>query len=198
MAFEDRTGKWHDMGLPKPNSRSDSNPETSKDRNPPGHDPADARIFDVRISPHRSLSRRNFRLLMMLFAGVSIASGLPFILIGAWPVAGFIGLDVAILYLAFRANFRSAHAYEDIIVTPLELLLAKVNARGMRREWRFHPAWVRLDRDEHVEFGLQRIAISSRGRSVEIAGFLGPDAKASFASGLSLALSEARRGPRYS
>ena len=137
-------------------------------------------------------------MLMALFAGISIAASLPFIIMGAWPVAGFLGLDVAILYLAFRANFKSARAYEDIVVTPLELLLAKVNAHGARREWRFHPAWVRLDKDEHVEFGLQRLAISSRGRSVEVAGFLGPDAKADFASGLSLALSEARRGPRFS
>ena len=174
------------MGLPDTDSRSQ------------GHDPADARLFDVRISPHRSLTRRNFRILMALFAGVSIASSLPFVILGAWPVAGFMGLDVAILYLAFQASFKSARAYEDIVVTPLELLLAKVSARGARREWRFHPAWVRLDKDEHAEFGLQRLAISSRGRSVEVAGFLGPDAKADFAFGLSLALHEARRGPRFS
>ena len=161
-------------------------------------DPVIARLFDVRISPHRSLSRRNFRLLMALFAGIGATSSLPFVVMGAWPVAGFMGLDVAILYLAFSASFRSARAYEDIIVTPLELLLAKVSARGARREWRFHPAWVRLEKDEHVEFGLQRLAIASRGRRVEIAGFLGPDAKADVASGLALALSEARRGPRFS
>jgi uncharacterized membrane protein len=165
-----------------------------------GHpnDPAAARLFEARIVPHRSLSPRGFRALMALFTLISVASAVPFVLFGAWPVAGFMGLDVAILYLAFRANFRAARAYEDILVTPLELLLAKVTAAGLRREWRFHPAWVRLNRQEHEEFGLQRLSLCSRGRSVEVAKFLGPDEKADFASNLSRALSEARRGPRFS
>lgn len=161
-------------------------------------DPAQERLFEIRIVPHRSLSRRGFQTLMTGFAAVSVASAIPFVLLGAWPVAGFVGLDVAILYLAFRASFRSARAYEDILVTPLELLLAKVTPKGVRSEWRFHPAWVRLDRQEHEEFGLQRLSLHSRGHSVEIARFLGPDEKATFASKLTRALSEARRGPRFS
>ena len=161
-------------------------------------DPAQAHLFEARIVPHRSLTPRAFRTLMGLFTVVSVASGIPFVLCGAWPVAGFMGLDVAILYLAFRANYKAARAYEDILVTPLELLLAKVTPNGLRSEWRFHPAWVRLDRQEHEEFGLQRLSLRSHGRSVEVARFLGPDEKASFAMGLSQALSEARRGPRFS
>ncbi len=160
--------------------------------------PASKCLLDVRIVPHRSLSSANFRLLMALFALVSIVTSVPFVLLGAWPVAGFMGLDVAIFYFAFKANFKSARAYEDIVLTPLELLLAKVTPRGARVEWRFHPVWVRLDREEHVEFGLQRLSIRSKGRSVEIASFLGPDAKADFASKLTRALSEAKRGPRFS
>ena len=161
-------------------------------------DPAQELLFEARIVPHRSLSRRGFRTLMTGFVVVSVASAIPFVMLGAWPVAGFVGLDVAVLYLAFQASFRSARAYEDILVTPLELFLAKVTPKGHRSEWRFHPAWVRLARQEHEEFGLQRLSLHSRGRSVEVARFLGPDEKADFASSLTSALSQARRGPRYS
>ncbi len=154
-------------------------------------------LLEVRLVPHRSLGATQFRVLMGVFALAGTASSLPFVIAGAWPVGGFMGLDVALLYLAFRANFRAARAYEDISVTPLELLLAKVSAKGRRAEWRFHPAWVRLDKVEHEEFGLQRLAIRSRGQSVEVAGFLGADAKADFASRLARALAEARRGPRF-
>lgn len=161
-------------------------------------DPSQERLFEARIVPHRSLSRRGFRTLMAGFTLISIASSVPFVLLGAWPVAGFVGLDVALVYLAFRASFKSARAYEDIRVTPLELLLAKVTPKGVRSEWRFHPAWVRLDRQEHEEFGLQRLSLHSRGRGVEVARFLGPDEKADFAFSLSKALSRARRGPRFS
>lgn len=160
--------------------------------------PEDLLLFDVRLVPHRSLAATNFRVLMTVFALTSTIASLPFVVAGAWPVAGFMGLDVLMLYMAFRANFRAARAYEDISVTPLELLLAKVSATGLRAEWRFHPAWVRLDKVEHFEFGLQRLSLCSRGRCVEFAGFLGPDAKADLASGLTRALNEARRGPRFS
>jgi uncharacterized membrane protein len=156
------------------------------------------RLFDVRLRPHRSLTPSNFKVLILIFCCAAAVSSIPFIAMGAWPVGGFMGLDVVILYAAFRANFRAARAYEDVVVTPLELLLAKVDPRGSRREWRFNPTWVRLDRQEHAEFGVQRLSLHSRGHSVEVAGFLGPDAKADFASGLSRALSEAKRGPRYS
>lgn len=161
-------------------------------------DPTLRRILSVRLYPHRSLTRRNFHILMMLFSAISFATTLPFVLLGAWPVAGFMGLDVALFYFAFRANFRAALAYEDVRVTPIELWLAKVSPKGQKAEWRFNPSWVRLDREDHVEFGTQRLALVSRGQSVEIAHFLGPDEKAHFADGLSRALAEARRGPQFS
>jgi len=161
-------------------------------------DPTTREIFVARIVPHRSLSRRNFRLLVMLFSAGSFFTSLPFVILGAWPIAGFMGADVALFYFAFRANYPAARAYEDVSVTPLELVLAKVSARGARQEWRFNPSWTRLERREHEEFGLQQLSLVSRGRRVEVAAFLGPDEKAAFARALSRALFEARRGPQFS
>ena len=83
-------------------------------------------------------------------------------------------------------------------MTMLELLLAKVDPRGARAEWRFNPSWVRIEQQTHQEFGLQRIDLIARGNRIEVAGFLGPDQKEVFASDLSRALAEARRGYRYS
>ena len=161
-------------------------------------DPAVERLFDVRLVPHRSLTAGNFRILMLVFVAASVFTSVPFVVMGAWPVAGFMGLDVAILYFAFRINFDAARAYEHILVTPLELLLSKVSAKGSRRDFRFHPAWTRLDKVEHEEFGVMQVALRSRGRSVEVGGFLGADAKATLASNLMKALNDAKRGPRFS
>lgn len=160
--------------------------------------PGNLRLFSARLKPHRSLNRRNFRLLMVIFSGVSFFTTLPFVLLGAWPVAGFMGIDVAIFYFAFRASYHAARAYEDVEVTFFELMLAKVSASGDRAEWRFNPAFVRLEREQHEEFSTPRLALVSRGRAVEIAAFLGPADKAGFATDLSRALAEARRGPRFS
>jgi len=156
---------------------------------------AEPAIFSAVITPHRSLSSTGFLVFMLCIGGISFASGILFLLLGAWPVFGFLGLDVLLVYWAFRANFRAARAYEEVTVTPSELMVRKVSHRGGVREWTLNPVWVRLDRIVHEEFGIERLFLVSHGRRLSIAAFLGPDEKASFARALATALGEAKRGP---
>jgi uncharacterized membrane protein len=101
-----------------------------------------------------------------------------------------------LVYLAFRANYRAANAYEEVTVTASELTVRKVSPRGrVREEWTANPLWVRLQQDVHEEFGVERLLLISRGERLAIATFLGPDEKRSFAQALNQALFEARRGP---
>ena len=156
---------------------------------------AEPAIFSAIITPHRSLNSTGFLILMLVIGGISFVSGMMFLVIGAWPVFGFFGLDVLLIYSAFRANFRAARAYEEVTVTASELTVRKVSHRGNVREWTLNPVWVRLDRIVHEEFGIERLFLVSRGRRLPIAAFLGPHEKASFARALSTALGEAKRGP---
>jgi uncharacterized membrane protein len=133
---------------------------------------------------------------MLGIGGVSFVAGVMFLLIGAWPVFGFLGLDVLLIYWAFRINYRAARAYEEVTVTTSELTVRKVSHRGSVREWTLNPLWVRLERVAHEEFGIERLFLISHGRRLSIAACLGPDEKASFAGALSTALSEAKRGPK--
>jgi uncharacterized membrane protein len=151
-------------------------------------------IFSAVLTPHRSLGHAGFLVLMLVFGGISFVSGMLFLMMGAWPIFGFFGLDVLLLYLAFRLNYRHAAAYEEVKVTPVALTVRKVSHRGQAREWVLNPLWVRLDKVVHEEFGIERLLLVSRGRHLSIANFLGPDEKASFAKALGNALNEARRG----
>jgi uncharacterized membrane protein len=153
-----------------------------------------APIFEAVITPHRSLGRNGFLILMAAVAGVSFAAGLVFLVMGAWPVLGFFGLDVLLIYLAFKINYRAAAAYEVVTLTPVELKIRKVSHRGQVREWLLNPLWTRLDKVTHEEFGIERLSLVSRGRRLTVASFLGPDEKASFAKALGRALGEAKRG----
>lgn len=153
-------------------------------------------IFSAVITPHRSLDRVGFIVLMGLVSLVSFVGGMVFLIAGAWPVFGLFGLEVALLYWAFRANYAAAAAYEEVTVTPAELKVRKVSHRGQVREWKLNPLWVRLDRVTHEEFGIERLFLVSRGRKLAIASFLGPQEKESFAKALAAALGEAKRGPR--
>jgi uncharacterized membrane protein len=157
--------------------------------------PPEPTLFSAIITPHRSLSRAGFVLVMMLVGGVSFVGGVVFFVVGAWPVVGFLGLDVLLVYLAFRANYRAATAYEQVTVTPSELRLRKVNHRGEAREWTMNPLWTRLERETHEEFGLLRLFLVSRGLRLAVAGFLSPHERESFAHALAAALAEAKRGP---
>ena len=151
-------------------------------------------IFSAVLTPHRSLGRVGFLVLMTAFGAVSFAAGMVFLLDGAWPIFGFFGLDVLLLYWAFRLNYRRAAAYEQVTVTPNALKVRKVCHRGRAREWVLNPLWVKLDKVVHEEFGIERLFLVSRGKQLAIANFLGPDEKASFAQALGNALSEAKRG----
>ena len=156
---------------------------------------AEPTLFSAIITPHRSLSGTGFLLVMATVGGMSFIGGMFFYLLGAWPVVGFLGLDVLLVYWAFRANYRAAAAFEQVVVTPSELRLRRVNHRGEVAEWKLNPVWTRLDRESHDEFGLLRLFLVSRGRRLSVGGFLSPKEKESFATALSAALGEARRGP---
>jgi uncharacterized membrane protein len=151
-------------------------------------------LFSALLTPHRSLNRTGFVLLMAFVSIVSFVAGLVFLSMGAWPVVGFLGLDVLAIYWAFKVNFHRAAAYEEISVTPSALHVRRVTHLGAVSEWTFNPLWVRLDVEADDEFGVERLALVSHGRSLGIASFLGPDEKQSFAKALMAALNAAKRG----
>jgi len=158
---------------------------------------SEVQILSARLTPHRSLNRAGFLAVMLFLSVVSFVTGMVFLMIGAWPVLGFFGLDVLVVWWAFKVNFRTARASEEIVVTPSELRVRRVSHRGHVAEWTFNPLWVRLDQEVDEDFGIEHIYLISRGRRLLIAGFLGPDEKASFYKALIEALNAARRGPTY-
>ena len=154
-------------------------------------------LFSALLTPHRSLSRTGFLALMTFLTFISFAAGLAFWLMGAWPVLGFFGLDVLVIYWAFRLNFRHARASEEIRITPSELRLRRVSHRGHVVEFVLNPLWVQLDQKTHAEYGVEKLYLLSKGRRVSIGSFLGPDEKASFAKALMAGLQAAKRGAIY-
>src|ERR1700748_1507545 len=161
------------------------------------HGDAEPVLFSALLTPHRSLNRTGFVLVMTFLSVVSFATGIAFLIMGAWPVFGFLGLDVLAIYIAFKINFGRARAVEEITITPSELRLRRVSHRGHVVEWVLNPLWVQLDQKTHAEFGIEKLYLVSRGRRVSVASFLGADEKASFAKALTAALQAARRGPTY-
>ncbi|MEP9351987.1 DUF2244 domain-containing protein [Xanthobacter sp. KR7-65] len=151
-------------------------------------------VYAVTLAPHRSLSQRGFLMVMAGVGAVSLVCGGVFLAMGAWPIFGFFGLDVLLVYIAFRASFRSARAREHILVTPSLVEVRREPARGRKSTTRLNPFWTRLWREDDDEHGTLDVALVSGRRTVPVGRFLGPDQKAALASDLAEALATVKKG----
>ena len=155
---------------------------------------AETAIFHAWLTPHRSLSRRGFNTMMGVLAILSLFVGIGFVSNGAWPVVGFFGLDILILWLAFRASYRAAEAREEVRVSRTELLIRKVSPKGRVEEASYNPFWTRLLVRRTQEIGVTGMAVTGKGATTEVGAFLNPDDRESFAAAFGRALATARRG----
>ncbi len=143
--------------------------------------------FERVLLPHRSLPLRGFHLLMLILGLISLAVGIGFVAIGAWPVIGFFGLDVALVYIAFRLNYRSARRSETIRLAGDAFTVERVSVRGERRMWRFQPFWLRVILEERGD-EWNRLLVASHGRSLAIGDILTPAARRELAVSIREAL----------
>jgi uncharacterized membrane protein len=148
-------------------------------------------FFERTLLPHRSLPPRGFRLLMLLLGGLSLIVGIIFVSLGCWPVVGFFGLDVVLLYLALRLSYRSARQREILRLDQADFTVERVDIYGGRRLWRFQPFWLRVVLEERPDQS-NRLLLASHGRSLLIADFLGPPMRRELAASLRSALSHWR------
>lgn len=128
---------------------------------------------------------------MLAIGGVSFVSGMAFLLMGAWPVMGCFGLDVALVYIAFKLNYRAARAYELVELTPSTLTLMQVSASGETKSFEFNPYWVRVLFTERPDGG-NHLKLASHGRELEFGRLLNDEERRDFAHALSGALSASR------
>ena len=152
-------------------------------------------FYDAVLQANRSLPPRGFAVLMLVLAALSFAIALFCVLHGAWPVTPFFGLDVGLVYVAFRVSYRRARLREELRLTEERLTVERVSPRGERRRWQFQPFWLRVRLEEEDEHS-NRLLLTSHGRSLAIGGFLGPAERRRVASGLRDALTRWRESSR--
>ena len=154
--------------------------------------PAEPPVFSARLFPYRSLGRNAFGVLMAFVAGICFAYGIVFVSLGAWPILGFLGLDVLLIWGAFRLNYRSGRAYEEVAIWPHDLRVRQVSPGGRVAEHSFNPFWTRFNIDRHQEFGITRMMLCAQGRELAIGAFLNPADRETFATAFSAALARAK------
>jgi len=143
--------------------------------------------FSAVLTPYRSLSPRGFLILMSLVSLISFIAGLAFLLAGAWPVFGFFGLDVLLIYAAFKANYFAARAYETVSISDGKLTVTKVHPSGRTKSWTFNPYWARVEISSQPGKA-SRLLLTSHGRALSLGNFLSESERLDFASALKNAL----------
>src|SRR5687767_8724856 len=134
-------------------------------------EPDSTPLLDLVLRPHRSLSPAGFWAIMALLAAFSFVGGIVFWLAGAWPVIGFLGIDLLLVYIAFKASYAGGRAYERVRLSAERLTVERVDPWGRCTRFELQPHWlqVKLDADE------ERLSLASHGRALTIAAFLPPE-----------------------
>ena len=153
--------------------------------------PDDDILLDAVLRPSPPLKPKTLLAILAAVALINVAFALSFILRGAWPIAPFLGLDVALLAWAFRASTIAARREERVTLTPSELSVARRFPRKPPRQWTFNPYWVRVEMDDPPEHASQ-LTLWSHGKFLRIGQFLAPEERANFAKSLKNALRNAR------
>ncbi|MGB1961148.1 MAG: DUF2244 domain-containing protein [Candidatus Puniceispirillaceae bacterium] len=149
------------------------------------------------IWPYRSLSKHGFAIVMAVLASLAFCIGLGFFLLGAWPVIGFLGLEILVVWGAFKLNYRAARQRQKLTATERELVVENVAPTGETDIVRMPADWLRVEVTPKTPPEMsaryrQRIYVTSHGRRTEIGGFLHPVETPGLAAELSTMLENAR------
>jgi len=155
------------------------------------------RLEQLTIWPHRSLSPKGFAIVMGVLAGLLFIIGLGFFLAGAWPVIGFLGLELLVVWGAFKLNYRAARHRETIHTTVENVTVESQTPAGKRAQKSFPLGWLRVTLSPQDEPAVksrqqQKIILSSHGETTEIGKFLHPAEKAGLSRDIDAMISRAR------
>jgi uncharacterized membrane protein len=163
-------------------------------RTPPGPDPVsdeDGFRFHALLSPNRSLSADGFRRVLAVVIGVNLINGLIYLTLGAWPVAFFCGIDILLVWVAFKISYAQGKRFERVMLTDEALWVSRVMPSGHESRWKLSPHWARVEIDRPVEHESQ-LKVTERGQTLILGSFLSPEERGEFAEALQRALAEAK------
>jgi len=158
----------------------------------PATEPGERVYFDAVLEPNRSLSPRGFAAVMALAGSVTTGLGVYFMVAGAWPVFGFLGLDLLLLYGAFRLNYRAGRISERVVVTAREVTITRETPGRPAGAITFNPHWLRVTMDDPPQHE-SRVRLTSHGTTITVGDFLAPEERLEFARALEAALRRAAR-----
>jgi len=152
-------------------------------------------FFEAELKPHRSLSRGALLAVLGGMAAGSLYVTALMFLLGAWPVIGFNGLDLALAALLFWLNARAARAREIIRLNEDDIEITRITPAGRRSVVFVPPGWARAELEE-TPGTVPRLVIRTPAARQEIGRLLGEVQKRDLAAAINRALAR-WRAPQF-
>jgi uncharacterized membrane protein len=122
--------------------------------------------FTLVARRNNSLSSAGRHLVVGSLATISLVISLAFALQGAWMILPFAGLEVLVVYLAFRCLERHAGDFESLSIQG-DLILIERWERGAVSRHEFNRYWARVVLHPSLGGRQAMLALRSHGRQVE-------------------------------
>lgn len=148
--------------------------------------------LDAVLEPPRSLTTRGLNRVMLILGLFSAVFSLGFLLVGAWPVVGFLGAEILVLWLVFQWSFRAQTARTYVRVTADEVDVRKVDGWGRERRASMASHFARVEFDRTAT-GPNALRLATSRTAYPLGEFLTPRERETFARRLMQAISDARR-----
>jgi uncharacterized membrane protein len=149
-------------------------------------------LFAATLTPHRSLSRNGGRFVVAALAVLCTVPAIVFLSLGAWPVLGFLGLDLVLLWWALDSAFRKSRESETVTLWRDQLEIKHTDGRGRETLSRFNPHFVKLVIERDINERTTGLLLRTRERELRLGDFLSLDDRSSFAKAFGTALRRAR------
>ena len=133
-------------------------------------------LYSITLKPYRSLNKIGFITMMVVLCGFSFITGIIFMKKGAWPVFGFFGLDILLVYIFFRLSYKSGKEFEVINLTKKKLIIKKYKEKKIIKTYILDANWVKIQIQNPLEHS-SKLQISSKNKSIIIGSFLRLDEK---------------------
>jgi uncharacterized membrane protein len=152
-------------------------------------------LFEAVIRPYRSLSPRGLKILIGSILALSAGTSSVFWWLGAWPVAGFSGVEVGLVVFLLRRNVRFGRARELIVLTEGHFRILRTDPSGRQQERTLDPYWLRVVLRERPG-RVPKLLLTSRSLEEEVGAQLGEEEKRDLAAALGAAM-ERWRNPVF-
>jgi uncharacterized membrane protein len=144
-------------------------------------------LFQAEVTPYRSLSARGMRRIIWFVCTVSLCTTTMFWHLGAWPIAGFNGAEIALAAVLLNMHRISARQREVLQLSEASLRIMRTDARGQASERILPSSWLNVVLAERPG-RVPGLFLSARGQHVEVAAALGEAEKRDLADALKNAL----------